>query len=1333
MPNPRQSVLALTIFCALFLAAPGLQANTTDQLLASARLWEGKNRPDLARLALNKALLAAPGNPEILSLIGQTALTSGQQAEAESMLATMEKTYPEHDATRELKDFIRALTVERKALSTARILARSGRNADAAAIMRRIFPLGAPSGGLGVEYWLIIASSNERGWNEARSGLQKLSRRYPDDDRYALALNQLLLNQPAARPSVLKDLARLAKSGDVNRQKLNELWRRGLLSAGKQAYLIPLFSEYLLYTPDDKEVRERLGELQRTEEARLRIARDPVMIARKAALANLDNGNIDDAESQLRATLKKRPKDAEVIGSLGLIALRRGEHQSAEDQFNAAARLTSAGNRQRWRELAETARFWGYLAQTEQARDKGKLDDAESYAQKALDMEHDRPEALATLGGIAVEKNDFSFAEKLYRQALSLETDNGKAQRGLISLLSRTGRRDEALLLANAQLAKGGENIERAAQLKASLLRDEAESLITAGRFSHAIANLEAAVTLAPQDAWLRYSLARLYARLDLPALGDQLLQEGGAQSPESDEMHHAYALFLGGIDAFEEALREVSLIPESGRKTSIRELESRLWVQLRVQQARKLFANGNLDEARRMLLLAEPVVGDADDQIPALANAWVDIGYPEYGLALLRLHIVRQSDDNQPLKLAQAALLNRTQRDTELEPYLRDLLSEGHWTIDQEAQLLNIEASYLVRHVDQLRQNGNHAQARIQLEKALKEHPDDPRFLKAWARLLSSQGDWLSTLPVYRQLAAQNLLDLDTRLDLVRALREAGLPADSLSELQAVEQQLQPNDIDLRLSVARQYQGLGDFDTARRILGELRQQAPINPDVLLNAGRLEKNDRRYEQALAYFMQARQLEQSESVPAVLTSIKASDETNLRVSQALSDKHLTQALVISDAIEDSSGPILRVASSLETSRILSPEQRPFLETFNTAPQTVVPPDRVSSATRPSPAEEEIRNIERRRNGYIASGWERRAKRGDAGISALSSNSIPIEGKVPVGLSGHVFARVDYVSIKAGTLPASTPDAKVEFGKIPAYESSRSENQSANGTALAIGYENDDFRFDIGTTPFGFAVQDIVGGIKTSGSVGSAYYSLDISRRPLDSSMLAYAGAFDPITGEAWGGIRASGADLWMGWDKGALGLYGSLGAHLLTGKNVPNNSRFAARFGADWMLTKTEEMRLGIGSAITYWTYGQDLSNYTFGQGGYYSPQSYAAISVPAFWTGRNGKLAYYLRGSVSFSKSRSDESDFFPTDSALQAAAGDQKFAGGPGSGVGVAGSTIVEYQLFPDLFLGGRFDFDRSAYYAPNYYLIYLRHTFEPRSEPIPFKPVPLKAYSQF
>lgn len=96
----------------------------------------------------------------------------------------------------------------------------------------------------------------------------------------------------------------MAKAGEVNRQKLNDLWRRGLLSAGNHAYLIPLFGEYLLYTPEDRDIRERLGELQRTEEARQRIAHDPAIIARQAALVHLEKGNIDEAERLLGRALE---------------------------------------------------------------------------------------------------------------------------------------------------------------------------------------------------------------------------------------------------------------------------------------------------------------------------------------------------------------------------------------------------------------------------------------------------------------------------------------------------------------------------------------------------------------------------------------------------------------------------------------------------------------------------------------------------------------------------------------------------------------------------------------------------------------------------------------------------------------------------------------------------------------------------------------------------------------------------------------------------------------------------------------------------------------------
>ena len=49
----------------------------------------------------------------------------------------------------------------------------------------------------------------------------------------------------------------------------------------------------------------------------------------------------------------------------------------------------------------------------------------------------------------------------------------------------------------------------------------------------------------------------------------------------------------------------------------------------------------------------------------------------------------------------------------------------------------------------------------------------------------------------------------------------------------------------------------------------------------------------------------------------------------------------------------------------------------------------------------------------------------------------------------------------------------------------------------------------------------------------------------------------------------------------------------------------------------------------------YWSYDQDLSEYTLGQGGYYSPQQYYSIGVP---------LNYAFR-TANWSVSLNSESD----------------------------------------------------------------------------------------
>ncbi|MEQ1743682.1 MAG: cellulose synthase subunit BcsC-related outer membrane protein, partial [Candidatus Nitrotoga sp.] len=189
-----------------------------------------------------------------------------------------------------------------------------------------------------------------------------------------------------------------------------------------------------------------------------------------------------------------------------------------------------------------------------------------------------------------------------------------------------------------------------------------------------------------------------------------------------------------------------------------------------------------------------------------------------------------------------------------------------------------------------------------------------------------------------------------------------------------------------------------------------------------------------------------------------------------------------------------------------------------------------------------------------------------------------------------------------------------------------------------------------------------------------------------------------------------------------------------------GKNVLDNNRLALRTGVDKDVLHREQMWVNIGLALTYWRYKENETYYTFGHGGYYSPQSYISLNLPVEWAGRNGKLSYLVRGSASYAKTDEKNMAFYPTDSALQNAAVSTGngvdsgiYTSGPGGGKGYSLRLATEYQLTPHLAIGGHYNMDRTAFYTPNLTFIYLRYLFQAHSEAVRFPPVAVKPYSRF
>jgi hypothetical protein len=194
---------------------------------------------------------------------------------------------------------------------------------------------------------------------------------------------------------------------------------------------------------------------------------------------------------------------------------------------------------------------------------------------------------------------------------------------------------------------------------------------------------------------------------------------------------------------------------------------------------------------------------------------------------------------------------------------------------------------------------------------------------------------------------------------------------------------------------------------------------------------------------------------------------------------------------------------------------------------------------------------------------------------------------------------------------------------------------------------------------------------------------------------------------------------------------------------LRGKNVLNNDRLYLRASIDTDIYTSDDMTLNVGLNANFTSFSKNQAYFTFGHGGYYSPQSSLSFGLPIELIGRQDLLSYQIRANLSYSRTSEDSAVFYPTDPALQARAAAMPvfppgnnlaiYKGGTGAGFGYGLRVTTEYRLTPNFAFGGRFNIERSAYYAPNSILMYLRYMFNPETGPVKLRPDPVTPYSQY
>ena len=359
------------------------------------------------------------------------------------------------------------------------------------------------------------------------------------------------------------------------------------------------------------------------------------------------------------------------------------------------------------------------------------------------------------------------------------------------------------------------------------------------------------------------------------------------------------------------------------------------------------------------------------------------------------------------------------------------------------------------------------------------------------------------------------------------------------------------------------------------------------------------------------------------------------------------------------------------------------------------------------------------------------------KGTGGVSDFTGHTTMLQAESPFA-DGRGFIRLDRVDLSAGTFTRRDGRFDALFGSCDDASSggcSRNASQRDQGTAVGVGWHNDRWSADLGTTPLGFEVTNWTGGLSWSTDVRELGVTLTASRRPISSSLLAYAGARDPAAngGKSWGGVVATGGSIGLSYDQGgAHGVWGDISAHQITGRNVADNSRERLMGGYYYKLINSDNRRATIGLNSMLWHYQKDLSDYTFGQGGYYSPQQYLSFSVPVTWRQRTENWSFDLGGSLSWSRSKTDAQQRYPVNPGFTLASNPSS-ASSSGGGVGYTLQAVVERRLTPGWFIGAGIDIQQAKDYTPSHGLIYLRYSAAGWEGDMSMPPQPLIPYADF
>jgi tetratricopeptide (TPR) repeat protein len=387
-----------------------------------------------------------------------------------------------------------------------------------------------------------------------------------------------------------------------------------------------------------------------------------------------------------------------------------------------------------------------------------------------------------------------------------------------------------------------------------------------------------------------------------------------------------------------------------------------------------------------------------------------------------------------------------------------------------------------------------------------------------------------------------------------------------------------------------------------------------------------------------------------------------------------------------------------------------------------------------------AEMQLRGIESGYSAWLGGTGLLNYRSGQLGYDHLSALEAPFEASMPFGYNARMTFIAKPVFLDSGqatgssvvsVLESASPGAPLTLTVIPqplgtetATDTSPPPQQNAAGIAGEVQLTFPHLSLAAGYTPYGFLIGNFTA--RAQWRPASGPFTFNFSRDPVKDSQLSYAGLRDPSgntlgnEGPIWGGVMSNQGSVQFARGDAQSGYYLAAGGQYLNGTNTQSNTRYDFSGGAYWRVyTAPEYGTLNIGANFFAMHYEHNQLAYTFGMGGYFSPQAYLLANVPFSWAGHSGTRWHYnILGALGVQAFQEKQSNLFPLagQNAEEVALGNPALPALTSVGPNYDLRGQVAYAISPHWFAGGSLSANNARNYTSVSVGFYIRYLFRPQ-----------------